>query len=103
MEEKENICGLCRSKIEADGHCPRCGFIKKTEDAVKWIVAREKFLEIIKCYIPRCPNCGALILSEDECDIFDEMGISGEGGLQLPLAIRSEKKAYRCVYCEDNP
>jgi hypothetical protein len=68
----------------------------------EWAESRRTFLEALKSYIPQCPNCGAFILTEDECDIFDEEGISGEGDLQLkPLAIRSIKRPDRCLYCED--
>ena len=68
----------------------------------EWVKARKEFLEALQDYIQQCLNCGAYILTEDECDVVDEEGISGEGALQLKLlAIRSPKRPDRCLYCED--
>ena len=99
----ESRCGTCGATIPDDeNQCPTCGHINKHPSCRKWIATRKKFLSALKCYIPQCPNCGAYILTEDECDIFDEEGVSGEGDLQLkPLAIRSPKRPDRCIYCED--
>lgn len=99
----ESRCGTCGATIADDeNQCPTCGHIKKHPNCSKWIETRKKFIDALKRYIPQCPNCGAYILTEDECDIFDEEGVSGEGDLQLkPLAIRSPKSPDRCIYCED--
>jgi len=99
----ESKCGTCGADIADDEtQCPACGHINKHPNPGEWIEIRQKFLEALKVYVPQCPNCGAYILTEYECDIFDEEGISGEGDLQLkPLAIRSIKRPDRCLYCED--
>jgi predicted RNA-binding Zn-ribbon protein involved in translation (DUF1610 family) len=99
----ESKCGACGADITSDEtQCPNCGHINKHPNPSEWIQTRRKFLEALKGYVPQCPNCGAFILTEDECDMFDEEGISGEGDLQLkPLAIRSVKRPDRCLYCED--
>jgi len=96
-------CGACGANISNHGsQCPTCGHINKHPNPNEWIEQRKKFLEVLKRYIPQCPNCGAYILSEEECDIFDHEGISGQGNLQLkPLAVRSDKRPDRCIYCED--
>lgn len=96
-------CGTCGVDISSDeDRCPTCGHINRHPKSSDWIEVRRRFLETLKHYIPECPNCGAYILTEEECDIFDEEGISGEGDLQLkPLAIRSVKRPDRCIYCED--
>jgi len=96
-------CGTCGADIADDETlCPNCGHVNSHPNPGEWRETRRKFLEVLKAYIPQCPNCGAYILTEDECDIFDEEGISGEGDLQLkPLAIRSIKRPDRCLYCED--
>ena len=100
----ESNCGACGANIASDkSPCHQCGHINKHPNPGQWIETRRQFLEILKSYIPQCPNCGAYILTEDECDVFDEEGVSGEGELQLkPLAVRSMKRQDRCIYCEDS-
>lgn len=99
----EITCGTCGAAVaDNETACVVCGHINKHPDPGEWSERRRNFIEALKKYIPKCPNCGALILSEQECDIFDAEGISGEGDLQLkPLAIRSYKRPDRCLYCED--
>ncbi len=96
-------CGTCGVKVPSDqSKCRTCGHINTHPNPNEWIDGRKKFLEVLKRYIPQCPNCGAYILTEEECDIFDGEGISGQGDLQLkPLAVRSVKRLDRCIYCED--
>lgn len=96
-------CGTCGASVSDDkAQCATCGHVNKHSSPGEWVETRKKFLEALKSYIPQCPNCGAFIMTEDECDVFDDEGISGEGDLQLkPLAIRSSKRPDRCLYCED--
>jgi len=96
-------CGTCGSNIsDGETQCPTCGHTNQHPNPSEWIETRRRFLDTLKQYIPQYPNCGAYILTEEECDIFDEESISGEGDLQFkPLAIRSVKRPDRCIYCED--
>jgi hypothetical protein len=97
------ICGACGADIREDETpCGTCGHINRHPNPGEWVQNRRRFLKVLQEHIPQCPNCGAYILTEEECDIFDEEGISGDGDLQLkPLAIRSIKRPDRCLYCED--
>lgn len=103
MINTESKCGTCGVDIPNDQtRCPTCGHINRHANPSEWIERRKKFLEALKCYIPQCPNCGAYILNEEECAVFDDEGISGQGDLQFkPLAVRSVKRSDRCIYCED--
>jgi len=96
-------CGKCGSSVSSDeAQCDVCGHFNKHPNPGEWRKARRAFLDALKRYIPQCPNCGAYIMTEEECDIFEEEGIGGEGDLQLKnLAIRSYNKPDRCIYCED--
>ena len=96
-------CGTCNAEISSEEtKCPNCGHINKHPNPDEWKETRNKFIDVLKQYIPQCSPCGAYILSDEECDIFEDEGILGQGDLQFKtLAVRSFKRPDRCIYCED--
>ena len=96
-------CGSCNAEVSSDEtRCPGCGHINKHPNPDEWKKTRKQFIEVLKQYIPQCPPCGAYLLGDEECDIFEDEGILGPGEYQFgTLAVRSFKRADRCIYCED--
>ncbi len=96
-------CGTCNAEIpNEETKCPECGHINKHQNPEEWKETRNKFIDVLKQYIPQCAPCGAYLLSDEECDIFEDEGILGSGDLQFKtLAVRSFKRPDRCIYCED--
>lgn len=98
-----HTCGTCNAEISSEeAKCSNCGHFNRHPNPEEWKETRSKFIDVLKQYIPVCQPCGAYLLTDEECDVFEDEGILGPGDCQFKtLAVRSFKRPDRCIYCED--